>query len=378
MTEINKREEKGKEIALKSDLIRVSDYHYHVHSQTTKRDYDVIKIGTNWVCNCPDHTYRKICCKHIHAVEFSLKIRQEVREKNKVTIQPITVSDCMFCHSKNIKKYGIRHNKNYDIQRLTCSDCHRTFSINIGFAKMKHNPKGITTAMQLYFSGESLRNVSKSLKLLGMDVTHQTIYNWIKKYTQLMEKYLDNIVPQVGDAWRADEVYVKVRGELKYVFALMDDETRFWIAQEVADRKEGHDASTLFKKGKEVTQTKPKVLITDGLESYHTAYKKEFWEIDRTKRTLHVRHIHMKGDMNNNKMERMNGEIRDREKVMRGIKKKDTVILTGYQMFHNYIRSHEGLDGKTPSEACGIKIEGNDKWKTLIQTAFLYERTGTV
>ncbi|MGI0093444.1 MAG: SWIM zinc finger family protein, partial [Nitrosotalea sp.] len=90
MTEINKREEKGKEIALKSDLIRVSDYHYHVHSQTTKRDYDVIKIGTNWVCNCPDHTYRKICCKHIHAVEFSLKIRQEVREKNKVTIQPIT------------------------------------------------------------------------------------------------------------------------------------------------------------------------------------------------------------------------------------------------------------------------------------------------
>ncbi|MGI0093305.1 MAG: IS6 family transposase, partial [Nitrosotalea sp.] len=235
-----------------------------------------------------------------------------------------------------------------------------------------------TTAMQLYFSGESLRNVSKSLKLLGMDVTHQTIYNWIKKYTQLMEKYLDNIVPQVGDAWRADEVYVKVRGELKYVFALMDDETRFWIAQEVADRKEGHDASTLFKKGKEVTQTKPKVLITDGLESYHTAYKKEFWEIDRTKRTLHVRHIHMKGDMNNNKMERMNGEIRDREKVMRGIKKKDTVILTGYQMFHNYIRSHEGLDGKTPSEACGIKIEGNDKWKTLIQNAFLYERTGTV
>ncbi len=58
---------------------------------------------------------------------------------------------------------------------------------------MKHNPKGITIAMQLYFSGESLRNVSKALKLIGMDVTHQTVYNWIKKYTQLMEKYLDKI-----------------------------------------------------------------------------------------------------------------------------------------------------------------------------------------
>jgi hypothetical protein len=35
------RKEKGKQIALKSDLIRVSDNHYHVHSQTTNRDYDV-------------------------------------------------------------------------------------------------------------------------------------------------------------------------------------------------------------------------------------------------------------------------------------------------------------------------------------------------
>ena len=44
-------------------------------------------------------------------------------------------------------------------------------------------------------------------------------------------------------------------------------------------------------------------------------------------------------------------------------------FLTGYQLFHNYIRPHEALDGKTPSEACGITIEGENKWKTLIQNA---------
>ena len=131
-----------------------------------------------------------------------------------------------------------------------------------------------------------------------------------------MNQYLDKIVPQVGDAWRADEVYVKIRGELKYVFAMMDDETRFWIAQEVADRKEGHDARGLLQKSKQVTQTKPKVFITDGLGSYHEAYKKEFWAIKRRNRTLHIRHIHLQGDMNNNKMERLNGEIRDREKAI--------------------------------------------------------------
>jgi hypothetical protein len=68
-------------------------------------------------------------------------------------------------------------------------------------------------------------------------------------------------------------------------------------------------------------------------------------------------------------MERLNGEIRDIEKTMRGLKRKRTSILTGYQLYHNYIRPHEALDGKTPSEACGITIEGNDKWKTLIQNA---------
>ncbi len=68
-------------------------------------------------------------------------------------------------------------------------------------------------------------------------------------------------------------------------------------------------------------------------------------------------------------MERLNGEIRDREKVMRGLKKMDTPILTGYQLFHNYIRPHMGLEGKTPSEVAGIKIEGYNKWMTLIQNA---------
>jgi len=64
----------------------------------------------------------------------------------------------------------------------------------------------------------------------------------------------------------------------------------------------------------------------------------------------------------------MNGEIRDREKTMRGLKKKRTPILQGYQLYHNFIREHDAL-GKTPAEAAGINIEGNNKWITLIQSA---------
>jgi transposase-like protein len=74
----------------------------------------------------------------------------------------------------------------------------------------------------------------------------------------------------------------------------------------------------------------PKTLITDGLTSYSAGCMEAFSQAQ------HTRHIRLQGDNNNNKMERLNGEIRDREKTMRGLKTKDTPILTDYQIFHNY------------------------------------------
>ena len=64
-----------------------------------------------------------------------------------------------------------------------------------------------------------------------------------------------------------------------------------------------------------------------------------------------------------------NIEFRDREKVIRGLKKTDSPLIAGYQIYHNYIRPHLSLEGKTPSEKYGIAIKGNNKWVTLIQNA---------
>lgn len=364
------RQEKGKEIALNPNqqILRLNDYTYKVKSQTTKREYDVIHTESGWICSCPDHTFRKICCKHVHSVEYSIKLLEEARSRNPVIIEEIPVNKCPQCNSENIVKHGIRHNKKYDLQRFSCKDCKNRFSFNLGFERMSVNPKVITSAMQLYFTGESLRNVQKFIRLQGVNVAHSTVYKWIKKYTKIMESYLDTITPQVGDTWRADEVFTKVKGDMKYLFALMDDETRFLIAKEIADKKEGHDASGLFRQAKEKTGKRPKVMITDGLPSYHEAYMKEFWTNDKN-RTVHIRHIRLQGDKNNNKMERLNGEFRDREKIVRGLKKNESPLVTGFQIYHNYVRPHSALDGKTPSEVCGIEIKGNDKWKTLIQSS---------
>jgi hypothetical protein len=68
-------------------------------------------------------------------------------------------------------------------------------------------------------------------------------------------------------------------------------------------------------------------------------------------------------------MERMNGEIRDREKVIRSLKKDDTPIISSMQIFHNYVRPTMALDGRTPANAAGIEVQGENKWLTIIQNA---------
>jgi hypothetical protein len=61
---------------------------------------------------------------------------------------------------------------------------------------------------------------------------------------------------------------------------------------------------------------------------------------------------------------------------MRGLKRMDTPILKGLQIYHNFVRPHEALDGRTPAEAAGITVEGADKWATLIQNASRTTRHG--
>jgi transposase-like protein len=365
--QITTREERGEAIArLSNQIRRIDDDFYAVKSQSGNGEYCVTKIDGEWICECPDNQFRKLKCKHIYAVDFSSQIRNEVKVR---TVSPIkNLTECIYCGSPNIVKDGLRRNKSGNLQVFNCKNCHRDFTFNIGFERMKHNPQAITSAMQLYFSGESLRNTMESLQLLGVEVSHQTVHNWIQKYVTFMQSYVEKIVPNVSDTWRADELYVKIKGNMKYLFAIMDDETRFWIAQEVAETKHGHDVRKLFQMGIKVTGKKPKTLITDGLRAYQDAYYSEFYSFKEGWQE-HIHKIALTEKHNNNKMERFNGEVRDREKVMRGLKVKDTPIISGYQLFHNYIRPHEALEGKTPSEACGITIEGKNKWLTLIQNA---------
>lgn len=244
---------------------RISDWKYVVKSQNGACDYDVCLTDSGWVCSCPDHKFRGVKCEHFFAVEISFALHKEVEVAR---IEPINTQCCIYCKSSWIVRDGLRHNKYGTIQKFNCKECNRYFTINLGFEKMHATPQMITSALQLYFRGESFRNIQKFLKLQGVKISHVAIYKWIKKYVILMQSYLEKITLNVSDAWRADELHVKVRSNPKYLYALMDDQTRFWIAQQVADTKYTSNIRPLSAQTKEIAQKRPNTIITDSAPNF--------------------------------------------------------------------------------------------------------------
>ena len=343
---------------------------FEVRSQTNpEKSYLVSVTGNGLVCTCKDHTTRKADCKHIKI------ILQKIKKKRCYSNQPFRIMErsqlklCKFCDSGRIIKKGFKNNKSGKVQLFKCKDCKRKFTANFGFEKMRYDPILITRALQMYYSGMSVRKIADCFELEEIDVNYSSVYDWICKYSTMVSTYLNGIVPRVGSWFRADEVWVKVAGEQCYLFASMDDDSRFWLASDIADNKFHHNTDNLLFMTKKQAGKVPRNFITDGLQAYMKSSKKVFG-----KDTNHVRHIHLKGDMNNNKMERINGTIRDREKVFRGLKRMDTAVIDGLRVYYNFTKKHEALKGKTPAEASLIEIDGSNKWKTIIQNASLHKK----
>ena len=367
------RELRGRQITGKpGQIAKVDEHTYTVRSQSSEVVYELMSTEYGWICSCPDHMYRGICCKHIHAIEISRRMREAVQEAApKTTIPQVDLGRCKFCDSTHIVKHGIKKLKKGNTQRFKCMDCKRHFTHNLGFEGKHATPEQITMAVDLVFSGLSTRKTATALKGMNIKVTYQTVLNWADEYANLMDKFMDDIRPQVGEKWRTDEVYLRIKGERKYLFAMLDSETRFWLAKMVATHKGNDDVEPMFDKAKRVAGKVPAQLTSDGASNFAHAHKKQYAAKNFLhKESEHTRHIHMAGDVNNNQMESFNGNtIRHREKVTRGLKKEDSAILAGLQLYHNYVRPHLALNGKTPAEMAGINIEGDNKIMTMIQAA---------
>lgn len=349
-----------------------------VPSSKGKKTYTVSRAKTrrHWKCTCKDFKLQGLPCKHIHAVKIWSRLKKKFEQQNvnveqKLTIKESDTISCKFCKSDNIIKYGKQNGKQY----YKCKECGRRFVNNIDFENMKYNPKIIALTLDLYFKGVSLRKISHHLKqFYDLNICHKSVYNWIEKYVSIMNEYVSSIQPNIGGVWHTDEMMVNINGEWEYLWNVIDERTRFQLASVVSKERRVRDARMVFKRAKgNCGGRKPKYVITDGLQSYKRAVNKEFPTNNYT--TEHLHNVGLQHHPNNNHVERLHGEIRSREKTMRALKKSETPIIEGHRLYHNFIKPHESLNGKTPAEMARITIEGNDKWITLIRKAVQFKKT---
>ena len=284
---------------------------------------------------------------------------------------------CKHCGSENFIKYGKENNK----QMYKCKDCKRKFVDNMFFERMKADPKIICLTLDLYFKGVSLRKISDHLKqFYDLDVYFTTVFRWIDYYIRIMDEYTRQFKPELGDLWNVDEMMVSVKGEWFYIWNVIDDETRFHLASVISKERKIADAQkTMITAKKRSYGKRPKYIITDGLKSYYKAIDNEFHTARRD--TIHVGNVGIRGKdyykdiFDNNLVERLQGTIRERNKIQRGLKDEYSSFIRGHQVYYNFIRPHQSLFNKTPAEMSGIDLSlGDNKWEGLLMQSIKNKR----
>ena len=284
----------------------------------------------------------------------------------------MTTVNCQNCKSETVIKYGKRKNNNHVKQKYLCKTCGKRFVENDGFRYRNYSSDVITVALDLYVKGVSLRDVANHLNLAyGVRPSQSTVLEWVRQYGSLIENYTKKLKPKLGSVWTSDEMQVHMKDNRQlgamygnWLVNLMDKKTRFLIMSEpIASRDAGHMEAVFKDVGK---KGKPKVIITDGLKLYRKIFKEQFGK--------GVNHVVAKGpgkkENQSSTIERMNGTIRQREKVTRNYWRVATAkqLMRTFEIYYNFVRGHMALNGKTPAEMAGLELGLNgNKWKELIR-----------
>ena len=267
---------------------------------------------------------------------------------------------CKFCGSKNLWLYGTYHGS----QRFFCRDCKRKFAGNYALPKMKSPVTHIGDALQSYFSGMSLNEVRYNIQQQHSYLpSASTIYRWIDRFIKEAEDKVKDIHPNVGNTWIADETVIKIAGKNYWLFDCIDADTRFLLASHLSPNRGIREARALMEKSEARADKTPKVVVTDRLAAYLDGIELAFG--------ADAKHQHgspFDVEHNTNLIERFQGTLKDRTKILRGLKKPETArkFIEGWLINYNYFRPHISLEGKTPAQVAGIKLSADD-WLDVVR-----------
>lgn len=398
------RETRGAAIATNQErpITKAARNKWHVPSQSrpalayvvTRHAHQFQGNAVRWTCTCPDHENRGTTCKHIYAVHVLLAVqtptpadaaaktapaRAPAKQEQAPAPAPVAAPaglggrpSCKFCASPQVVKVGVKSGS----QQYRCKACSRKFVPATGFERISADPQAVCLALDLSFKGLSLREVTDTLnQFYGLSTGKSTVHRWLDRYVTLLNEYADTLAPQVGDKWHADEVFTKFSGKLQYVWHLMDAKTRYLLVSRVSPHRGTAEAKRVFTSARKLARKVPAEVVTDGLPAYAEAFGGAFNAGRAGTPVKHTREIHLTKPgryPENNKVERLNGTLRKRQKVARGLKKPTGPLTRGHAAYYNLIRPHQALGGKTPAEAAGVGTAPEGvRWAHIIRRVSL-------
>ncbi len=286
---------------------------------------------------------------------------------------------CEKCNGKDIKKDGIRETKSRgEVQRYKCKNCSHRFSIDDGFWKMKNHEDKITSCMNMYYARMSIRKMQEHLQMFAPKNSHySTIYRWIIKYANIISTLTDSLQVQSGQELMSDEMEYHRLGEQNWFVDVMDTQTRFMVASDYMKSRTIENLTKVLKRCKFATGEQIKIVTTDGLQGYERVLKKSFglktyWN----HKSPIIHNVVIASERGfNHKIERLHNTISDRTKIMRGFHgslESAKAIMKGMKIYYNFVRKHQGIDNKTPSEEAIPELAlSTNKWLSLIRLSKL-------
>ncbi len=201
------------------------------------------------------------------------------------------------------------------------------------FRYFKTSPEIIRLAVMLYVRFPlSLRNVEDLLHERGIDVSHETIRFWWNRFgplfaAEIRRKRVDRMRSGTHWRWHLDEVFVKINGEMHYLWRAVDHEGE--VLESYVTKRRDRKAALKFLRKSMRRLGNPKVIVTDKLRSYGAAMK----QIGNAKRQETGRWL-------NNRAENSHLPFRRRERAMlrfrrmRSLQKFVTVHASVYNHFN--------------------------------------------
>ena len=116
---------------------------------------------------------------------------------------------CKYCGSEKVVKNGKLRGK----QTYKCKNCSHRIVNPKSFPNMKTESRVIATAIDLYYEGLSVRKVQNQIhKIFGVESSQVSVWNWIMKYSKLVNEFVEAFKPQLLGIWKVDETAIKCKG----------------------------------------------------------------------------------------------------------------------------------------------------------------------